>query len=143
MDLSGSAFIAATAASAMARVMLICGVGYVLALYPKENPFFSQSIMKPLSRIANFVFVPCLIIYALGSGVTLDKVAAYGELIPGSLLIIGIKLVLSCNIFHQQQHLLLYTHHNALPYVHIHTYYIAGTTTTSGYTNMYLLSSFR
>lgn len=75
-DLVGSVSLASL--SAMARILLISIVGYVSALYPKNQPFLDVVARNRLSRINTYICMPCTILYILGVGLTpaiFDKVS--------------------------------------------------------------------
>lgn len=74
-DLVGS--VALASLSAMARILIISIVGYVSALYPKNQPFLDVLARNRLSRINTYICMPCTILYILGVGLTpaiFDKV---------------------------------------------------------------------
>jgi len=76
------AAISLTALIAMGRIFLVSVIGYVSALYPKENPLLPPSTVKILSRLSNVLFLPCLIVYSLGSGLSLTLFNEMSILIP-------------------------------------------------------------
>ena len=78
---SSTAQIALNAFSAMAKIALMSCVGVLLAKYPKQKPIMSIEFIQTLSKLSNNVFVPCLIVTSLGSGVNLDLLSRIGILI--------------------------------------------------------------
>jgi hypothetical protein len=78
--------VALTSLVAMGRIFLVSAVGYVCALYPKDSPLLPPATVKILSRLSNVLFLPCLIIYSLGSGLTLGLFLRMSKIIPFCLL---------------------------------------------------------
>ena len=74
--------ISLTALMAMGRIFLVSLVGYFCALYPKSDPLLSPQTVKILSRISNMLFLPCLIVYSLGSGLSLKLFSEMSIMIP-------------------------------------------------------------
>jgi len=83
---------------AMGRIFLVSIIGYVSALYPKENPLLAPSTVKILSRLSNVLFLPCLIVYSLGSGLSLTLFSEMSILIPFCFLNEAIAYTIACTI---------------------------------------------
>lgn len=81
MELSSTVLIALNAFAAMAKIALMSLVGITLAKYPKDGPIMNVSFLQSLSRLSNNVFVPCLILTSLGSGVNAALLSRIGVLI--------------------------------------------------------------
>ena len=81
MILSSTVEIALNAFSAMSKIALMSCVGVFLAKYPKHKPIMNLEFIQTLSKLSNNVFVPCLILTSLGSGVNLDLLSRIGVLV--------------------------------------------------------------
>jgi len=66
----------------MGRIFLLSMVGYTAAIYPKSAPILPPATVKILSRISNLLFLPALIIAALGKGLTAPLFARMSIIIP-------------------------------------------------------------
>ena len=73
--------IAFNAFSAMSKIALMSCVGVFLAKYPRSKPIMNLEFIQTLSKLSNNVFVPCLIMTSLGSGVNLELLSRIGVLI--------------------------------------------------------------
>ena len=67
---------------AMMKIFCISAVGVAMAKYPKVEPLMTLPAIKYISRIAQLVFIPALIISALGSSVSISLLSRLGMLIP-------------------------------------------------------------
>lgn len=67
--------------AAMVKIFLISAVGIFLAKFPRGEPLLPAPMIKYLSKLANNVFVPCLIMTSLGSAVTLQLLSRIGVLV--------------------------------------------------------------
>ncbi|CEM37207.1 unnamed protein product [Vitrella brassicaformis CCMP3155] len=68
------------------QVLLLAVVGFLCGYYPTEEPFIDTRAAKKLSRIALYVFLPCLCFCSIGSRLTLDDMATLWPLIMWSFL---------------------------------------------------------
>lgn len=67
--------------AAMMKIFLISTVGVCLAKFPSKDPILPAIMIKYLSKLANNVFVPCLIITSLGSAITVQLLQRIGILV--------------------------------------------------------------
>ena len=67
--------------AAMMKIFLISTVGVFLAKFPSKDPILPAIMIKYLSKLANNVFVPCLIITSLGSAITVQLLQRIGILV--------------------------------------------------------------
>ena len=79
-----------TALAAMGRIFMLCTVGFTCAQWPKNNPLLGKQTVQILSRLCNTLFLPCLIISVLGSGLSIDSLGRMIILFPFSLVNLGI-----------------------------------------------------
>ena len=77
--------------AAMFKVALICSIGIACSFYPSKYPIITPDIIKGLSRLMNMVLIPALILYALGSTVSIPLLARFGILILLSLIVMFIS----------------------------------------------------
>ena len=71
---------------AMAKIFIICAVGYACAKYPRESPYLSIETLKLLARLCNFVLIPPLIVSSIGSSISLSLLGRMGILILFSFI---------------------------------------------------------
>lgn len=67
--------------AAMMKIFLISTVGVCLAKFPSKDPILPAIMIKYLSKLANNVFVPCLIMTSLGSAITVQLLQRIGVLV--------------------------------------------------------------
>ena len=73
-------------------------MGYTLALYPKGDVFMPRSLMKTLARLSNKVLLPCLIIFALGTGLTLENVGRMAIIVPYCFILLFLSYFLAWTV---------------------------------------------
>ena len=78
-------------ASAMFKVGLVSSVGVYCSMYPKGNPLISKGLIKELSRLSNFIFIPALVVASLGSTVSIPLLRRFGVLIFICLIVIVVS----------------------------------------------------
>jgi predicted permease len=86
------------AVSSMATVSLVSLVGVLCALYPTDNPLISPAFLQQIARLSSLVFLPALMIYVLGSGLSLKIISELGILIPFAFLISIISFVIANSV---------------------------------------------
>lgn len=67
-----------TSFAAMAKISLISMVGYILSQHPVKDPLLTMQSLRYLSRLANMVFLPSLIITSLGSSLSVALLGRIG-----------------------------------------------------------------
>ena len=70
-----------TSCSAMMKVFAVIIVGAFIAQVPKESPYLPKEALKYVSRLSNSVFLPNLIVTALGSSLTPQSLSMMSVLI--------------------------------------------------------------
>ena len=95
MILSSTADIALNAFAAMMKIAIMSCVGVFFAKYPKQKPIMSTEFIQTLSKLSNNVFIPCLILTSLGSGVNQELLSRIGILIVFCGIINGLSYTLA------------------------------------------------
>jgi len=86
------------AISSMATVSLVSLVGVVCALYPTGDPLMSPVFLRQVARLSSQVFLPALMIYVLGSGLSLRILSDLAILIPFAVLISVVSFVIAHSV---------------------------------------------
>ena len=76
-----------TAAGAVAQVILIAFVGVVAAFFPREQPLLTPEALRPISRIANDIFLPFLSAAVLGARINGAALRQDWVLLPAGLCV--------------------------------------------------------
>ena len=76
-----------TAAGAVAQVILIAFVGVVAAFFPREQPLLTPEALRPISRIANDIFLPFLSAAVLGARINGAALREDWVLLPAGLCV--------------------------------------------------------
>ena len=76
-----------TAAGAVAQVILIAFVGVVAAFFPREQPLLTPEALRPISRIANDIFLPFLSAAVLGARINGAALRQDWVLLPAGLFV--------------------------------------------------------
>ena len=95
MTLSSAEDIALNTFAALMKISLMSCVGVFLAKYPKQKPIMTIDFIQSLSKLSNYVFIPCLILTSLGSGVNQDLLSRIGVLIVFCGFINGLSYTLA------------------------------------------------
>ena len=96
--LSTTADIALNAFSAMMKIAFMSFVGVFFAKYPRKKPILTIEFIQTLSKLSTNVFIPCLIVTSLGSGVNQDLLSRIGILILFCLIINGLSYTLAYTV---------------------------------------------
>jgi hypothetical protein len=80
---------------ATVKIFIISAVGMALAFYPKGDPILPTSALRYLARLTNLVLLPCLVLYSLGSTVTIPLLRQIGIVIPFGMVIDSISYLLA------------------------------------------------
>ncbi len=98
--LSGSliASLLITSTLAMMKVFCVVVVGAVIAQYPRDGPYMPPASLKYVSRLSNSVFLPCLIISALGSSLTPTSLSMMAILILFAIINTLLSYILAITI---------------------------------------------
>ena len=71
--------------AAMTKVFIVASVGFISALYPRNDPYLSSQALKYVSKISNNICLPALIISSIGSGLSFALLSRMGILILFSM----------------------------------------------------------
>jgi hypothetical protein len=72
----------------MIKLLLISLVGIFGALYPRNDPIIPQESLRYLSRLLNLILLPFLVIYSLGSTLSIQLLSDLGVLIFYCFLVV-------------------------------------------------------
>lgn len=83
------------AISSMATVSLVSLVAVLCALYPKDDPLISPTFLRQVARLSSMVFLPALMIYVLGSGLSLKIISQLFILLPFAFVISIVSFIIA------------------------------------------------
>lgn len=84
--------------SATLKIFFISIAGYFGAIYPKDSPIFTTTVLRALSRISNHIFLPALLFTSIARGFSLQAAGSLTLLVVLCLWHIGVSYGLAFTV---------------------------------------------